>query len=214
MLLLLLPAPTADAQAWLMGCCRLACAMGPGDGHAQNKHLAKISKGCCVCMVPSYEELNRTDQTLPVLDCHDILHSLHTTSFTPCSSLAADCLDDAGEVKRGEMKVVKAWERSNRMRFSPNWLLEMVKDLHFHVILFTPRDFLHAIILGPVGYHIIRAIIYLIDSVIIRPELCSAYGGRPAPVPKCAVNNVLKRLARRMASTRGYESCLTHTPDS
>ena len=186
----------------LMGCCRLAFAMG--DGPAQNKHLAKVSKGCGVCMAP-YEQLDATDQAWPARDCHDILQSLRL--------LAAECVNDEGQIRRGKKKVVKDWERRNRMRFGHNALLEMVEDLHYHVTLFTPRDFLHAIILGLFGYHIVRAIIYLIDSVIITSEFCSAHGGRPAPVPKCAVDNILKRLSRRMASVRADESCLTLTAE-
>lgn len=186
----------------LMGVVRLAFAMG--DGPAQNRHLAKLTKGCGVCMA-SADELDRTDQTWPLRDCHDILHSLRL--------LAAECLNDAGEVRQGKKKVIRDWEKSNRIRFGPNSLLEMVEDLHFHVTLFTPRDFLHAIILGLFGYHIIRAIIFLIESVILRPEFCSAHGGRPAPVPKTAVDNVLKRLATRLASVRAEESCLTLTPE-
>ena len=87
---------------------RLAFAMG--DGPAQNKHLAKETKGCCVCMAPA-DELDRTDQTWPLRDCHDILHSLLL--------LAAECLKDAREEMRGILKVIKEWEQSNRMRFGP-----------------------------------------------------------------------------------------------
>ena len=152
---------------------RLAFAMG--DGPAQNKHLAKETKGCGVCMAPA-DELDRTDQTWPLRECHDILHSLLL--------LAAECLNDAREEMRGKLKVIKEWEQSNRMRFGPNRLLELLEDLHFHVTLFTPRDFLHAIILGLFGYHIFRAIIYLIESAISRPEFCSAHGGEPVPVPR------------------------------
>jgi len=191
----------ANGQS-LMGVARLAFAMG--DGPAQNKHLAKVTKGCGVCMA-SANELDTTGQTWPLRDCNDLLHSLRL--------LAAECLNDAGEVKRGKLRVIKEWEQANRLRFGPNSLLEMVEDLHFHVTLFTPRDFLHAIILGLFGYHIIRAIIYLIESVILRPEFCAAHGQRPAPLPKSAVNNVLKRLAQRLASVRAEESCLTLTPE-
>ena len=86
--------------------------------------------------------------------------------------------------------------------------------LHFHITLFTPLDFLHTTILSLFGYHIVRAIIYEIES--LRPEFCSAYGGRPALVPKSAVNNVLRRLDKRLAtvaSVRGEESCLTLTAE-
>ena len=191
----------ADGKC-LMGVARLAFAMG--DGPAQNKHLAKVSKGCGVCMAPA-NQLDSTDQTWPLRDCHEILHSMRL--------LAAECLNDAGEVKRGKLKVIKQWEQSNRMRFGPNSLLELVEDLHFHVTLFTPRDFLHAIILGLFGYHIIRAIIYSLESVISRLEFCSSHGQRPAPVPQAAVKNVLKRLAQRLASVRADESCLTLTAE-
>ena len=121
------------------------------------------------------EELDRTDQTWPRGDCYNILHLLRLT---------AEYLNCAGEVKRGKLKVIKEWEQSYRMRFGPNRLLELLEDLHFHVTLFTPRDFLHAIILGQFGYHIFRAIIYLIESAISRPEFCSAHGGEPVPVPR------------------------------
>ena len=162
-----------------------------------------MTKGCGVCMAP--EELDRTDQTWPRGDCYNILHLLRLT---------AEYLNCAGEVKRGKLKVIKEWEQSNRMRFGdfgPNSLLELVGDLHFHVTLFTPRDFLHAIILSLFGYNIVSAIIYAIESAILRPEFCSAHGGRPAPMQKSAVNNVLRWLAQRLASVRGEESCLTLT---
>ena len=46
---------------------------GPlGDGPAQNKLLAKVSKGCGVCMAPA-NQLDSTDQTWPLRDCHEIL---------------------------------------------------------------------------------------------------------------------------------------------
>ena len=57
------PKATAFANCnYLMGVTQLAFVMG--DGLAQNKHLAKVTKRCGVSMAPA-DELDRIAQTWP-----------------------------------------------------------------------------------------------------------------------------------------------------
>ena len=64
------------------------------------------------------------------------------------------------------------WERDNRMRFGSNAILELI-DLSFEALL---QLFLHLIILGLFGHHIIKAIIRLIEITLTKKEYTSAYG--------------------------------------
>ena len=106
------------------------------------------------------------------------------------------------------------------MRFGSNAILELV-DLGFDALLQLPRSFLHLVILGLFGHHIIKAIIHLIGIYSFAKKECtSAYGikgqsgKRKAPIPENAIKGVLQRLANQLSSTIADESCLTITADS
>ena len=76
----------------------------------------------------------------------------------------------------------------------------------------TARDFLHWIRFLLFGYHIVRAIIYLLSKTIVE-GLAAAYltehGNRKAPVNQSTSSNILRRLARRLSRITADESCLT-----
>ena len=84
------------------------------------------------------------------------------------------------------------------MRFGSNAILELV-DLGFDALLQLPRSFLHLVILGLFGHHIIKAIIHLIGIYSFAKKECtSAYGikgqsgKRKAPIPENAIKGVLQ----------------------
>jgi len=113
-----------------------------------------------VCMAPA-DKLDSTDETFPARDSRAFLRSM--------LCLAESCLDNEVRVLRGGKKRIKEWEKAKGMRFYRNCLLEMADDLQFSLTISTPREFLHYIILGLFGHHIIRAIIYLIESTLLKP---------------------------------------------
>ena len=184
-----------------MGVCRLAYTIG--DQPAQDKLLSKLTKGCSVCWAGAHD-LDSTERVWPLRDSAKLLRSMRR--------VAAECLDDEGEVIYGKGKVIQDWEKKHRMRFGSNSVLELL-DLGFHCTLFTPRCFLHHIVIGLFGNHIIRAIIYLIWSFISLAIYCQAYGGRKAPAKDSSIKSVLKRWAKRLSSVKGDESCLTITEE-
>ena len=83
------------------------------------------------------------------------------------------------------------------MRFGSNAILELI-DLGIDALLQLPRCFLHLIILGLFGHHIIKAIIHLIEFTLTKKEYTSAYGVkgqsgyRKAPIPENAIKGVLQ----------------------
>ena len=180
-----------------------------GDQPGQDKLLSKLTKGCSVCCAP-FEELDCTDKEWPLRDAGELLESMRRT--------ADECLNDAGEVIQGKKKVLHDWEIENRMRFGSNAILELF-DLGFDAVLQLPRCFLHLVILGLFGHHIIKAIIHLIESLISKAVYTTSFknkgepGYRKAPLPENAIKSVLQRLANRMSSTVADESCLTITAD-
>ena len=72
-----------------------------------------------------------------------------------------------------------------------------------------PRDFLHWIVLGLFGYHIVRAIIYLLSKTIVAPAYLTQHGNRKALVFQATSSNIFRRLARRLSRIPADESCLT-----
>ena len=62
-------------------------------------------------------------------------------------------------------------------------------------------------------YHIIRAIIYLIETTLRKPIFLNAYKGRAAPIRESVMKSVLARLARRQSAIKADESCITITPE-
>lgn len=167
---------------------RLAYAIG--DQLAQDKLMCKVGRGCSVCWAPA-KKLDYTNKIWPLRDSAALLRSMQ--------HLANDCLNDAGEVKHGKSQAIKEWEKENRMRFGSNGFLELL-DLGFHATLLMPRDFLHHIILGLFGKHMVKAIIHLIASVL-------------AMAGESAIRGVMRRLARRLSSLQADESCLTLSDD-
>ena len=79
-----------------------------GDQPEQDKHLAKTTKGCGVCMAP-VDKLDSTDETFPARDSRTLLRSMRR--------LAESCLDDEGRVLRGKKKQIREWEKAKGMRF-------------------------------------------------------------------------------------------------
>ena len=94
-----------------------------------------------------------------------------------------------------------------------NSVFEFADEIGLDPVMGLPRDFLHWIILGLFGYHIVKAIIYLITQTILADVYLTAHGGRRAPVNQQTMHHVLQRLARRLASIEADESCLTITPE-
>ena len=98
-------------------------------------------------MAPA-DKLDSTDETFPARDSRALLRSMRRLRMREV------CF----EKKEANQRVGKG----ERDGIFCNCLLEMADDLKFSLTISTPRDFLHHIILGLFGYHIIRAIIYLI----------------------------------------------------
>ena len=185
-----------------MGVVRLAFMMGDQPG--QDKHLAKTTKGCGVCMCPA-DKLDSTVETFPARNSSALLRSMRR--------LAESCLDNEGRVIRGRKKLIEKWERSKGMRFLRNHLLEMVEDLNFSLTVPTPRDFLHCIILGLFGHHIIKALIYLIQVTLLKPIFLNVHSVRRAPIRESVMRSALARLAQRLSAIDANESCITITPE-
>ena len=90
-----------------------------------------------------------------------------------------------------------------------NSLFEFAEEIGLDPVLGLSRDFLHWIILGLFGYHIVKAIMYLISKTILADAYLTVHGNRAAPVNQTTMHHVLQRLARRLASITADESCLT-----
>ena len=193
------PAPYRFANGEVhVGEGRLAFFMG--DQPAHDKHAAKKSKSCRMCGAP-HDKLADTDEVWPLIDWRACKLSMLRT--------AATCLDDDGKVIYGKMKVITAWEKKYGMHFMHNSVFEFADEIGLDPVLGLPRDFLHWIILGLFGYHIVKAIIYLISKIILADAYLTAHVNRPAPVNQTTMHHVLQRLARRLASITADESCLT-----
>jgi hypothetical protein len=182
----------------LMGEARLAFIMG--DQPAQDKHMCKNSKSCRLCLCP-HDKLASTDEVFPPFDWRASQRSLLRT--------AESCLDDDGKVLYGKKKVIESWERKTGLHFMHNSLFEMADDVGLLPVIGLPRDFLHWILLGLFGYHIVKAIIYLLSMTIVAPAYLTEHGNRKAPVNQSTSSHILRRLARRLSRITADESCLT-----
>ena len=182
----------------LIGEARLAFMMG--DQPAQDKHMGKKSKSCRMCLCP-FEELASTDTTYPPFDWRACHRSLLRT--------ADKCLDDNGNVLYGKKKVTAQWEEKYGIHFMHNSLFEMADDVGLLPVIGLPRDFLHWIILGLFGYHIVKAILHLLFKTILADAYLTEHGNRKAPVTQSTMAHVLRRLARRLSGITSDESCLT-----
>ena len=181
---------------------RLAFFMG--DQPAHNKHVGWRSNGCRMCSAP-HDRLADTDEIWPLFDWRACHRSLQRHALS--------CLDDDGNVIYGKGKVISNWERRYGVHFMYNSVFEFADEIGLDPVMGLPRDFLHWIILGLFGYHIVKAIIYLITQTILADVYLTAHGGRRAPVNQQTMHHVLQRLARRLASIEADESCLTITPE-
>ena len=103
-----------------------------GDQPGQDKLLSKVMKDCSVCWAP-FDELDHTDKEWSLRDRRTAVNF-----FNPCSALAAECFNDAGEVIYGKQNVPANWD--NRTRFGSNAILELV-DLGFVAHLQLPCCF-------------------------------------------------------------------------
>ena len=182
----------------LMGEVRLAFLMG--DQPAQDKHIGKKSKSCRMCLCPC-DELASTEEAFPSFDWRDCYESLIRT--------ADACLDNDGKVLYGKKKVTEEWERKYGIHFMHNSLFDMADDVGLLPVIGLPRDFLHWIILGLFGYHIVKAILYLLSKTISAAIYVTEHGSRKAPIKQSTMAHVLRRLARRLSRITSDESCIT-----
>ena len=186
----------ADGQV-LMAEAGLAFVMG--DQPAQDKMMGKKSKSCRLCLCPC-DKLDSTDETFPLFDWRECHQSLLRT--------ADECLDDDGKVLYGK-KVIERWEQKTGLHFMHNSLFSLADDVGLLPVIGLPRDFLHWILLGLFGYHIVRAIICLLSKTIVAPAYLTQHGNRKAPIFQATSSNILRPLARRLSRITADESCLT-----
>ena len=85
-------------------------------------------------------------------------------------------------------------------------VFEFADEIGLDPVMGMPRDFLHWIILGLFGYHIVKAIIYLISKTILADAYLTAHGDRRALVHQQTMHHVFLRLAQRLASIEADES--------
>ena len=85
----------------------------------------------------------------------------------------------------------------------------MADDVGLLPVIGLPRDFLHWVLLGLFGYHIVRAIIYLLSTIVVAPAYLTEHGNRKAPVSQSTSSHILRRLARCLSCITADESCLT-----
>jgi hypothetical protein len=153
-----------------------------------------------MCNAP-HDRLADTDEVWPLFDWRACQRSLHHNALS--------CLDDDGQVIYGKGKVISKWEKRHGMHFIHNSVFEFAEEIGLDPVMGMPRDFLHWIILGLFGYHIVRAIIHLISETILAAAYLTEHGSRKAPVNQQTMHHVLQRLARRLARIDADESCLT-----
>ena len=82
-------------------------------------------------------------------------------------------LDDNGKVLYGKKKVIEGWEKKYGIHFMHNSLFDMADDVGLLSVIGLPRDFLHWIVLGLFGYHIVLAILHLLFKTILADAYLS-----------------------------------------
>jgi hypothetical protein len=95
------------------------------------------------------------------------------------------------------------------IHFMHNSLFGMAYDVGLPPVVGLPRDFLHWIVLGLFGYHIVKAILHLLFKTILADAYLSGHCGRKGPVTQSTMAHALLRLARRLSRITSDESCLT-----
>ena len=146
-----------------------------------------------------------TDEIWPLFNWRALYRSLQHQALS--------CLDNDGKVIYGKGKVISKWGQLHGVHFMYNCVFEFADEIGLDPVMGMPRDFLHWMILGLFGYHIVKAIIYLISKTIFADAYLTAHGDRRAPVNQQTMHHVFMRLAQRLASIEADESCLTVTPE-
>ena len=166
------------------------------DYQQARQHLAFSGSGCELCMCP-FEELDRPGNNFPIRNFKDVLESLQR--------LADECLDDRGNIIYGKKKVIEAWQREHRMKFIDNGFTCLM-DVDFDVIMGVPRDFLHFVLLGLFGEHIVDSSVHKVTESVGN----EAYR-QSALMNDEKMNMIWNRLAERMSQVTESESALTIT---
>ena len=129
--------------------------------------------------------------------------------------LAGEVLDSDGKIKRGNFDKIKAWKKKWKMRFMRCGFAKLL-DVDFDVLLGTPRDLLHHILLGIFGEHILKAIVSKIEQALGRannPKYWESGGsGRPALMSDQKMNAIFERLTTRLGMVNQDESGFTIGP--
>jgi hypothetical protein len=66
------------------------------------------------------------------------------------------------------------------MHFVHNSVVEFADELGFNPVMGMPRDVLHWILLGLFGYHIVKAKIYLMSTILLADAYFTGHGNRKA----------------------------------
>ena len=104
-----------------------------------------------------FEELDVPGKKFPIRNFKDVLESLQR--------LADDCLDDNGNIIYEKKKVIEAWQREHRMKFIDNGF-SCLLDVDFDVIMGVPRDFLHFVLLGLFGEHVVDSSVHQVTESV------------------------------------------------
>ncbi len=118
------------------------------------------------------------------------------------------CLDDDGKVIYGKGKVIAKWEQKHGMHLMYNSAFEFADEIGLDPVIGMPRDFLHWSILGLSGYHIVKAIIYLISNTILADAYSTEHGNRRAPVNQQTMHHKA-RPTLCADGPRGPPSCIS-----
>ena len=88
--------------------------------------------------------------------------------------------------------VISNSERRYGVHFMYNSVFEFADEIGPDPVIGMPRDFLHWIFLGLFGYHIVKAITYLISKTILADAYLTEHGNRRAPVNQQTMHHVLQ----------------------
>ena len=97
------------------------------------------------------------------------------------------------------------------MHFMYNSVFEFADEIGLDQVTGMPRDFLHWIILGLFGYHIVRAIIYLISKTILADAYLTEHGNRRAPVNQTTMYHVWRGACQALQLMNPVSPSLQNT---